>query len=163
MMTSNDHIQTVQDDILTKDTDQGQGVKEEKEKLQNNKAKLIDNDLNNTILKDFDSVDTLGSEPEETTYTEQVGEDNEGDSYNEIAQKNMSCVKSSKRSREDTWKDETFCSKEPLRKKRTNKCGSCEGCLTIDCDKCKACMDKPRNGGKSKIRQRCYSRKCSSM
>ena len=108
----------------------------------------------------FDSVDILRSEPEETKNTEEVPEDKEDDE--ERANQTMSCIKSSKRPRENTLKDDTFNGEEPLRKKRI-KCGSCEGCLTSDCDECKACRDKFRNGGENTMRQKCYRRKCSSM
>ena len=52
---------------------------------------------------------------------------------------------------------------EPVakRRKRMGKgCGECEGCRSDDCDQCRHCMDKPRNGGENKLKQKCMARKC---
>ena len=153
------HLPTDQVEILTEDKEQGQGVREENEneKRENNKEKQSNNELNNTISNDFDSVDILRSEPEETKNTEEVTEDDE-----ERAKQTMSPTQMYKRPRDNTLKDDVFNGEEPLRKK-WSKCGSCEGCLASDCNECKACMDKLRNGGKNTMRQKCYMRKCSYM
>ena len=46
--------------------------------------------------------------------------------------------------------------------KQCSKCaGLCEGFSKKDCDTCRACMDKPRNGGKNTYKQKCYARRCT--
>ena len=53
---------------------------------------------------------------------------------------------------------------EPVakRKKRMVRgCGECEGCQSGDCDQCKYCLDKKRNGGEDRLRQKCMKRKCT--
>ena len=49
------------------------------------------------------------------------------------------------------------------RKRQGKGCGECSGCLvTEDCDKCKHCLDKPRNGGKNTLRQKCMEKRCTA-
>ena len=123
---------------------------------------MVDDILNHglDLNKQQNVVPDNPIEPEETKNTDEVTEDKKDNE--DRARQTMTPTKSSKRPRENTLKDDTFSGEEPLRKKRI-KCGSCEGCLTSDCDKCKACRDKPRNGGKNTWRQKCYRRKCSYM
>ena len=40
-------------------------------------------------------------------------------------------------------------------------CGKCAACLRTDCDSCRNCLDKPRNGGENTRKQKCLLRKCS--
>ena len=63
----------------------------------------------------------------------------------------------------DESKDNTDLSSPVLGsgKKRTRvSCKSCPGCLIPDCGLCKNCLDKPKFGGPSKIRQRCVKKTC---
>ena len=49
------------------------------------------------------------------------------------------------------------------RKRQGKGCGECSSCLvTEDCDKCKHCLDKPRNGGKNTLRQKCMEKRCTA-
>lgn len=51
---------------------------------------------------------------------------------------------------------------EPAKKrKRQLVCGKCAACLRADCDNCRNCLDKPRNGGENTRRQKCLLRKCN--
>mmetsp|Transcript_13716 Transcript_13716/g.27575 ORF Transcript_13716/g.27575 Transcript_13716/m.27575 type:complete len:404 (-) Transcript_13716:468-1679(-) len=45
---------------------------------------------------------------------------------------------------------------------RTNRCGSCAGCLRGDCGACKNCKDKPKFGGKGIKKQACIRRGCTN-
>lgn len=46
---------------------------------------------------------------------------------------------------------------------RSTGCGICNGCkTTIDCGRCKMCLDKPKFGGPGRKKQRCLKRKCTS-
>lgn len=45
---------------------------------------------------------------------------------------------------------------------RTNRCGSCTGCLRGDCGACKNCRDKPKFGGKGIKKQACVRRACNN-
>lgn len=45
-------------------------------------------------------------------------------------------------------------------RKRQNRCGHCPGCLNTDCNRCKFCLDKPKNGGPGLKKQCCIKRKC---
>ena len=47
-----------------------------------------------------------------------------------------------------------------MQKRMGRGCGDCEGCISDDCDQCKYCLDKKRNGGEYKLRQKCMLRKC---
>ncbi|KAL1020535.1 hypothetical protein UPYG_G00001360 [Umbra pygmaea] len=47
--------------------------------------------------------------------------------------------------------------------KRSHCCGICEPCKRADCDKCVYCLDKPRNGGANKKKQKCKYRRCIYM
>ena len=110
-------------------------------------------------FNDFDFIGRLSSEPEETNSSVEAPEDEKEDK--EIAKKKVFVRKSSKRPRDHILKDKPLDSEEPLQKKKTKRCGSCEGCLRSECNKCKACLDKPRNGGRNTVRQKCYRRKCT--
>ena len=44
--------------------------------------------------------------------------------------------------------------------KRQNRCGECPGCLSTDCNQCKFCLDKIKNGGLGLKKQCCIKRKC---
>ena len=49
------------------------------------------------------------------------------------------------------------------RKRQGKGCGECSGCLVTEaCDKCKHCLDKPRNGGKNTLRQKCIEKRCTA-
>ena len=48
-------------------------------------------------------------------------------------------------------------------KLKRSACRQCEKCLREDCGECVNCMDKPKNGGPNKIRQRCMERRCEDM
>ena len=50
---------------------------------------------------------------------------------------------------------------EPVRKRKRAMCGNCAACLKSDCDNCRNCLDKPRNGGENIRRQKCALRKCN--
>ena len=45
---------------------------------------------------------------------------------------------------------------------RNVRCGKCEGCKRKECGKCKNCLDKPKNGGPGKRRQRCICKRACS-
>ena len=49
----------------------------------------------------------------------------------------------------------------PLR--RSKGCGLCDGCKRPNCDKCRFCMDKPKNGGPNRLKKRCVLRICTNM
>ena len=57
---------------------------------------------------------------------------------------------------------ESVSSRNTRRRRRNKKgCGDCLACQTeSDCDECRHCMDRPRNGGKFTLRQKCLARKC---
>ena len=48
-------------------------------------------------------------------------------------------------------------------KLKRSACRQCEKCLREDCGECVNCLDKPKNGGLNKIRQRCMERRCEDM
>jgi len=51
----------------------------------------------------------------------------------------------------------------PSNKKHKFKaCKTCSGCMEKDCDACVYCLDKPRNGGKLVLKQKCKKRVCES-
>ena len=52
---------------------------------------------------------------------------------------------------------------KPAKKSRKYCCGQCEGFKRANCDACSACMDKPRNGGPNKLKQKCANRACSAQ
>lgn len=45
-------------------------------------------------------------------------------------------------------------------RKRQSRCGECPGCTSNDCNECKFCLDKPKNGGPGTKKQSCIKRKC---
>mmetsp|Transcript_30585 Transcript_30585/g.79412 ORF Transcript_30585/g.79412 Transcript_30585/m.79412 type:complete len:359 (-) Transcript_30585:428-1504(-) len=45
---------------------------------------------------------------------------------------------------------------------RTNRCGTCAGCVRGDCGACKNCKDKPKFGGKGIKKQACVRRACNN-
>ncbi|KAJ8017300.1 hypothetical protein DPEC_G00016410 [Dallia pectoralis] len=47
--------------------------------------------------------------------------------------------------------------------KRSQCCGTCAPCRRPDCNKCIFCMDKPRNGGQNRRKQKCKFRRCLNM
>ncbi|XP_046896398.1 methyl-CpG-binding domain protein 1a isoform X2 [Hypomesus transpacificus] len=49
------------------------------------------------------------------------------------------------------------------RKFRSVACTKCAACLRKDCGKCKYCMDKPKYGGKGRLKQKCIMRRCRAM
>ena len=53
---------------------------------------------------------------------------------------------------------------EPTKKRPRKKlamCGRCSACIRTDCDNCRNCLDKPRNGGDNTRKQKCLLRKCN--
>jgi len=51
---------------------------------------------------------------------------------------------------------------KPILKKKA-ACGQCDACSREDCGECIYCLDKPKFGGASRIRQRCIKRQCLNM
>ena len=48
-------------------------------------------------------------------------------------------------------------------KPKRKRCGDCAGCLVVDdCNQCKYCLDKPRNGGSNTLRRQCMKRECAN-
>ena len=45
---------------------------------------------------------------------------------------------------------------------RNVRCGKCEACKRKECGSCKNCLDKPKNGGPGKRRQRCICKRACS-
>jgi len=45
---------------------------------------------------------------------------------------------------------------------RKAACKQCEGCKTPDCNVCTYCLDKPKNGGKLILKQKCKMRVCEN-
>jgi len=43
---------------------------------------------------------------------------------------------------------------------RRSNCGSCDGCLKPECQRCLYCKDKPKYGGLGTKKQKCIERKC---
>ena len=52
---------------------------------------------------------------------------------------------------------------ENMKVRKMWKCGECDECLRKDCDNCPPCLDKPRNNGTGRLRQKCHQKKCSNM
>ena len=48
-------------------------------------------------------------------------------------------------------------------KQKKRKCGECDACTAADCDTCKYCLDKPRNGGLNKMKKACIKRVCMEL
>ncbi|KAL7554129.1 hypothetical protein ACHAWF_017521, partial [Thalassiosira exigua] len=46
---------------------------------------------------------------------------------------------------------------------RKAMCGKCDACRRDDCGECRACRDKPKFGGRGRLRRKCLRRKCSHM
>ncbi len=44
--------------------------------------------------------------------------------------------------------------------KRHSRCGQCPGCISTDCNQCKFCLNKLKNGGPGLKKQCCAKRKC---
>ena len=50
------------------------------------------------------------------------------------------------------------------RKKKQKKLScKCDGCSREDCNQCRFCLDRPKNGGLDKIRRRCVERQCVNL
>ncbi|XP_067676995.1 histone-lysine N-methyltransferase 2A-like isoform X2 [Haliotis asinina] len=47
-------------------------------------------------------------------------------------------------------------------RRRKVRCRQCKGCMAEDCGKCIYCLDKPKFGGRSVMKQACVERKCSN-
>ena len=48
-------------------------------------------------------------------------------------------------------------------KSKMAKCGVCEGCLAVNCMKCKMCLDLKSNGGTGKLKKACIMKGCKSL
>mmetsp|Transcript_15736 Transcript_15736/g.63371 ORF Transcript_15736/g.63371 Transcript_15736/m.63371 type:complete len:224 (+) Transcript_15736:898-1569(+) len=46
------------------------------------------------------------------------------------------------------------------RKKRTSRCGECDGCRAPECGTCKYCLDRPKRGGRNALKKPCVERRC---
>jgi hypothetical protein len=47
---------------------------------------------------------------------------------------------------------------------KRRRCGVCEACsIVVNCNTCKTCLDKPRNGGPGTMKQACIYRKCTQL
>ena len=46
---------------------------------------------------------------------------------------------------------------------RRTRCGKCDGCLAVECLKCKHCLDMKKNGGPGNLRRPCVDRVCRAI
>ena len=46
---------------------------------------------------------------------------------------------------------------------KSRRCGVCEGCTVVNCEQCKYCLDRPRNGGQGTFKKACVMRVCTSV
>ena len=46
---------------------------------------------------------------------------------------------------------------------RRTRCGKCDGCLAVECRKCKHCLDMKKNGGPGNLRRPCVDRVCRAI
>ena len=60
-----------------------------------------------------------------------------------------------------TLRDSLSVRGRPLR--RSKACGECDGCVRPNCNKCRFCLDKPKNGGPNRLKKRCVHRVCTKM
>ena len=44
--------------------------------------------------------------------------------------------------------------------KKRERCGTCTGCISVDCRKCVNCKDMQKYGGPRKRKKPCIERKC---
>ncbi len=58
---------------------------------------------------------------------------------------------------EGIWK---CCECMAVERTKKSRCGECEACTRDDCGQCKHCLDKPKFGGFSKLRQVCIKKVC---
>jgi len=58
---------------------------------------------------------------------------------------------------EGLWK---CCECSAVERKKKSRCGECKACTRDDCGKCKFCLDKPKFGGPSKLKQPCEKKVC---
>jgi hypothetical protein len=66
------------------------------------------------------------------------------------------------------FKDHSYTLRETLSAKgrplrRSKACGECDGCIRPNCNKCRFCLDKPKNGGPNRLKKRCIHRVCTKM
>ena len=47
-----------------------------------------------------------------------------------------------------------------LPSKRKQKCGTCNGCLAVNCTQCKFCLDMKKYGGPGKLKMACQDKVC---
>jgi COMPASS component SPP1 len=54
--------------------------------------------------------------------------------------------------------------KQQVRKRTSNMCGECEGCVREgDCGKCRFCKDMRKFGGPGRLKQKCVKRQCHKL
>jgi hypothetical protein len=46
---------------------------------------------------------------------------------------------------------------------RRRRCGVCQGCTVVNCEQCKYCLNRPRNGGQGTFKKACVMRVCTSF
>ena len=87
------------------------------------------------------------------------------DAIMDLKESTNTSITSSKRMKTSKNKmDESFDSSFTNKRRKSKKsCGSCTGCLTPECEVCRNCLDKPKFGGKNKIRQKCVERTCNNI
>ena len=111
-----------------------------------------DDDQLDESVEDLDKASTADNTAEdsfEKTGVESVVEGETGDAGSDV----------------ETSKRKRGPSKTGRAGKKSRKycCGLCEGFKRANCDACSACMDKPRNGGPNKLKQKCSNRACSAQ
>merc|ERR1712098_493991 len=78
-----------------------------------------------------------------------------------LSSKKVNCVTANKmkdKSKKGKGEERLKVQEKRTRRKR---CGTCRGCLALNCGKCKYCLDMTQFGGNSTLRKPCVSRVCS--
>ena len=117
-------------------------------------------DLDKASTPDDTAEDSFEKTEAETKVSGEVGK--EGDWSNSVDQASKRKRGPSKASRAAIDESGDNASK-PAKKSRKYCCGECEGFKRANCDTCPSCLDKPKNGGPNKLRQKCSTRACSAQ
>ena len=137
------------------------------EEEQNNRVsddEQLDNsveDICDTSTPDDTAEDSFEKTEVETKVEGEAGK--EGDWLKSGAQASKRKRGPWKASRAATDESGNDASKPFAKKSRKYCCGECEGFKRANCDVCPACMDKPRNGGQNRLKQKCASRACNAQ
>ena len=122
----------------------------------------VDEDIESllkSIIKN-NATNTIKHEDVEELMKESDDEFNNDDSQCNLEEAEDTDTISKSHEKQILKKSKYFGDRKAVKQQQKMSSCKCDGCSREDCNQCRYCIDRPKNGGQGKRRRRCVERQC---